>query len=690
MCTPRRGPYDDAMAIADPAQKRMRTDIQAMRAVAVLLVVVYHFWPEGPLTGGYVGVDVFFVISGFLITGHLVRGIQRDSFRLKDFWVRRARRLLPAALVVVAITVAMTPLLLPRTMWSDTFAQAISSSLYAQNVALTLASVDYLAEGSIATPLQHYWSLSVEEQFYVAWPLLLLAAALLHRKLPRLRHAIPATVGVVVVASFASSVVLTNSFPGAAYFIPLTRAWEFGVGAVVYLVGARWAIPHPARLPMVLLGASAVIASAFILDSSTPFPGSLALVPVLGSALIITAAYEGGRVGQWMAARPIRYLGNISYSLYLWHWPIAVFFFVTLRTMRVEIPPILSAIGLLAICIPIAALSKKYVEDAALQDRPARTTTRPIAFLAAGTLAVVALAGTSIAVDNRARDRLESIKMASLNAADGCLGAGSLGRDDCDGQALVGPPELAEDDLPVVYAEGCQAGPREATLQSCEFGTGSGPRVALVGDSHATSWFPAVAKVARENGWRITTFLKSSCRWSAYQDTGGALERASCVEWNEKLSEKLQGSDFTAVVTGYLSRPTDDERLTQLADGFRRAWDAVDPDTHIFAIADTPQISTKSSLCLFGSSAPPATCAEPLAAEQSSERVLEEAEADDESVEVIDLNSAFMQDGSVATVVGGLVVWRDQHHFTASFSETLAPLLESQIEADVEEDSLAD
>jgi peptidoglycan/LPS O-acetylase OafA/YrhL len=676
--------YDGTVTAATLPKGRVRTDIQAMRALAVLLVVIYHFWPEGPFTGGYVGVDVFFVISGFLITGHLIRGIEHDSFQLRNFWLRRARRLLPAALVVIFATVAATPLLLPQTMWADTFSQAIASSLYVQNFALTLDSVDYLAEGSVPTPLQHYWSLSVEEQFYIAWPLFLVMAALLGRRLPRIRHAIPATIGAVILVSFVSSVVLTNSFPGAAYFIPLTRAWEFGIGAVVYLTAERWSPPRAARLPLALGGTAAVIVSALLFDSSTPFPGSLALVPVIGSALIIAAAHEEGRVGKLIAARPVQGLGAISYSLYLWHWPIAVFFFTMMRTLGLEVPPVLAAIGLLLICIPIAWITKKFVEDAALRGRAGRSVGRPIGVLLASTIAVVALAGALTAIDNGTRARLESIKAAGLQSESECLGARSLGRADCGEQMLIGPPVLAEDDLPVIYAEGCQAGPREDALKSCEFGSETGPHIALVGDSHATSWFPALERLAQERGWHITTFLKSSCRWSTYQNANAPLERASCVAWNARLAEELRTSNYAAVLTGYFSRSTDVEESGQLAEGFRQAWDAVDPDTQIVAMVDTPSISPGSSFCLFGSSAPPSACAEPPATQQSSLKVLEAADAGDESVEILNMNYAFMQDGKVATVVGGLVVWRDQHHFTASYSESLAPLLEAHIADEVE------
>jgi len=665
-----------------PEAPRIRGDIQALRALAVLLVVAYHFWPEGPVRGGYVGVDVFFVISGFLITSHLVRSMEAGTFSFRAFWSRRARRLLPVAIVVIGVVVVATPVLAPQTMWRETALQAVASSLYVQNIALTLSSVDYLAEDGVATPLQHYWSLSLEEQFYILWPILLVGAVVLGRRAGRPRKAVVVAIVVVAAISFVASIGLTGVFPGAAYFVPVTRAWEFAVGAAVFLLTSRYGLHRRLRLVLLASGTVLVIVPAFVYDAQTSFPGAAALVPVLGAGAMIAAAYNQGAVGAILNARPLRAIGDASYSLYLWHWPIAVFAFIAIRSADAALPQPLVAAILFGIAIPVSILSKKYVEDAAMPGGSLsrlRVAPKALVVLPGATVVVVLAASSLLYADHGLRAELSAERAAALAADDGCLGAGVELRDDCGPQPLVAPAVLAEDDLPPVYSEGCQAGPREERLISCSWGRPSPVRVALVGDSHAASWFPALERAAAEQGWQLVTFLKSSCRWSTYQDSGGPIEHASCVSWNDQLSRELVTGDFDAIVTGYYSRPLAVQDLEAVATGFAEAWAPVPDDTHIIAMVDTPQISDESVLCLFGSLADPASCeSEPVGLNTSTD-VLRRAVASTPSSTVVDLSSAFLDDGDARTVAGGLVVWRDAHHFTASFSRTLSPVLESAI-----------
>ncbi|MDQ5808759.1 MAG: acyltransferase, partial [Actinomycetota bacterium] len=218
----------------------MRSEIQALRGIAVLLVVVFHLWPSA-LPGGFVGVDVFFVISGFLITGQLVREVDRTGrVSLAGFWARRARRILPAALVVLAACALLTKAAVPETQWDQFFGEIVASAAYVENWHLAEAAVDYQAADDAPSPVRHFWSLSVEEQFYLVWPLLIVAALLAGRRW------IPWTLGAVTAASFAWSLHETAADPAAAYFVTPTRAWEFGVGGLLALLPlTRRATPAP-------------------------------------------------------------------------------------------------------------------------------------------------------------------------------------------------------------------------------------------------------------------------------------------------------------------------------------------------------------------------------------------------------------------------------------------------------------
>src|SRR5450631_865530 len=236
---------DRPRRVAERANRQFLPEIQVLRAVAVTLVVIFHFWP-GSLTGGYVGVDAFFVISGYLITSHLFREADRTgTVKLSAFYARRARRLLPASILVLLFVVAGTFLLLPTDLWASTAHEVTASGFYVQNLWLATQAVTYSASNSVASPVTHYWSLSAEEQFYLVWPGLIIISCLVARRW--LRGHTTRTVGFTLLAvtagSFACSVWATQVYPAAAYFITATRAWEFGAGALVVLLMRKWAPP---------------------------------------------------------------------------------------------------------------------------------------------------------------------------------------------------------------------------------------------------------------------------------------------------------------------------------------------------------------------------------------------------------------------------------------------------------------
>ena len=288
------------------------------------LVVVYHFWPER-VTGGFVGVDVFFVISGFLITSHLLSRPPRDWAGLAGFWGRRIRRLLPASFLVLAATLAATLLIAPRTMWEATATQTAAAALYVENWLLAGQAVDYLAIDNVPTPVQHFWSLSIEEQFYLAWPVLILIAYWVASRLVRVRvkTLVVGLFGVIVGLSLAASVLYTAGDPAAAYFVTWTRVWELGVGGlaacvfvrVSRLLGDRDGL----RSLLAYAGLAMVLASALLFDAATPFPGVAALIPVAGTALVLLAAVQRSPLSPLpvMALRPVQAIGDWSYSIYL-------------------------------------------------------------------------------------------------------------------------------------------------------------------------------------------------------------------------------------------------------------------------------------------------------------------------------------------------------------------------------------
>lgn len=306
---------------------RFRPDIEGMRAVAVGLVVLYHAF-RVPFTGGFVGVDVFFVISGFLITDLLLRERSRTGhISISRFYARRARRILPAATLVVLATVFATYYRLGFIAGNQIADDAKWTALFTANIHFGLLGTDYLGSQLPPSPLQHMWSLGVEEQFYLLWPGLFLGLAVLVRG-ERHRNALAMTLLGIIGASLAWSVIETRSNATWAYFSPLARAWELALGALVAVLATVAARVRPSWLIELLglCGITGIVGSALVLNSSTHYPGSAVVVPVISTALLIATgcANQHTLVGRALAVRPMQWIGARSYSLYLWHWPFLI------------------------------------------------------------------------------------------------------------------------------------------------------------------------------------------------------------------------------------------------------------------------------------------------------------------------------------------------------------------------------
>jgi peptidoglycan/LPS O-acetylase OafA/YrhL len=334
-----------------------RPDVQALRALAVSVTIVNHLWPNSPLTGGYVGVDVFFVISGFLISSQLIREIDSTGrLQLARFYARRVRRLLPAAFLVLVLVAIAAYLFVPRPQWSDYGREITASALYWQNWLVATKPGD----PTLFTAVQHYWSLSVEEQFYLCWPLLLLV---LFKIAPKIRFTGIAVVGL---ASLAFSVYLTGANQYVAYLITPVRVWELALGSVVAMAGTKLELPRIAANLVSLIGMAAMVFAVLVFGAHSEFPGALALVPAVGAALVIVGGTSPRR--QWhtpvTSSAPVQLVGNLSYSLYLWHWPLIVlvpYVFPGAAAGGTISTPV--GLAIVAASLALAYLSKRLVED---------------------------------------------------------------------------------------------------------------------------------------------------------------------------------------------------------------------------------------------------------------------------------------------------------------------------------------
>jgi len=675
------------------ARSEVFPEIQGLRFIAVGAVVLYHLWPNR-ITGGYVGVDVFFVISGFLITSHLLREVLASGrIRLGRFYARRARRLLPASLLVLALIAIATWLLLPSRLWGQVLHEVVGATFYVENWVLAAASVDYLAQNTnIASPVQHYWSLSVEEQFYLVWPLLMLAAAFLVGRRPgsspaTLRRALFIALALVFGVSLVLSVVQTLRDPGPAYFATYTRAWEFAAGGLLAIVLRRGAGSSVARSLMSWAGIALIGATVLLYTPATPFPGYWAALPVLGTVLVIAAGDPENRwaPGILLRRRPVQYLGDISYSTYLVHWPLIVFGpYLLLRPLGA-----VEKLVILALTIVLAALSKRFVEDPARR-APflAQSGRRTLAALALAIVPIVAfsLVASNVAAANIQRDKEQAAQL--LEAAGDCLGAGALVSSGCEPRpgALIPSPDAALTDD--VNTPECWSRNGDDSLKVCSSGPEGGPRVALVGDSHSNQYLAAMQRIAEDYGWRVDVYGKTGCVWTrAVQEQDPAWVE-NCESWKKKLDERLTSIEpYDVIVTSYqatspFAAPDGDRDIdAAIVQGFVDAWTPVAArGTKIVAIRDNPRPRADYLACIAQHRDDPGSaCA--VSQKQALDFFDGQADAVTQvpGAALLDLTDLFCIDSVCEPVIGNVIVYRDATHLTSSYTRTMAPMMRDRI-----------
>lgn len=679
----RREPFRRSPEHAEPS--RFIPHVQGLRAIAVLFVVLYHFWP-GRLPGGYVGVDVFFVISGFLITGHLMRELEATGrVRLAQFWARRARRLLPASLLVLlfcALVIA-SPYLFPTSGLPAELREILASTFYVENWYLAFSSADYLAHSGEPTTVQHYWSLSLEEQFYMLWPLIMLLAAWIAVKMTRgtVRRAVLIALGAVTVASFTFCVVFTLTNPAPAYFVTFARMWQFGIGAMIALVPLLRVRNALGSFVLGWGGVLALLYTAFTFDAQTPFPGYMALIPTLGAAAIIAAS----NTARWwyptrvLAVRPAQFVGDISYSLYLWHWPLIV--------IAPSVPfwglTIYHRVALLVLCFVLAWLTKRFVEDP-MRSFKVLTSRRPRVTLWWSLVAMLVVAGTVggawLANAPAYRSGVAAIEELRENPPD-CFGAASVLDDGCVdvdfGDQILPAPGFAAADRP--SEEQCFVQLNDTRAVACEFGSDDpdAPRIALIGDSHAFQLLTTFERIADDNGWHLTTFFKGACPWNTTPLTTPGAFGAACQEWRSNAFAALEEGGFDAVFTSaiattpYSSAGFDSSHDAAVA-GYREAWGAmVAQGVPVVTVVDNPTWENDPNKCLrtqgFGH------CDGQRSQVLAEHDAIRDAATGFDGVTLLDFTDVFCGEEICSPVVGGANVYRDEDHLTVSFVDSLAP-----------------
>jgi peptidoglycan/LPS O-acetylase OafA/YrhL len=657
-----------------PQTAQRRPEIQGLRAVAALLVAIYHIW-LGRVSGG---VDVFFVVSAYVVTKALMRQIEGSGrIGFAEFWGKLVRRLLPTAMLVLCTTAIVSVYLLPRPLWDETIPQIIASIFYVENWQLAFDAVDYLEQGRTASPVQHYWALSVQGQFYVLWPIVMSGALVVARRLRvDMRASLIATFGAVLVVSLTYSILATRSNQPFAYFNTFARLWEFACGALLAAMSAPSMRPS-VRAAFGWAGLAGIVACGLIFQVSNAFPGYGALWPVGCALLIIVCGNSGSRFGadRLLAWRPFVYLGGISYALYLWHWPILVFYRWLTDQDNVGL---IAGLGVLAVATGIAALSTRLVENPLRFSSPPLPASRSVVAFAAAFAApvlVVALGWAVHYVDRKHYDA-RSIPVDHPDYP------GALARE--EGFRYEGRPDAplypgmlaVEDDVPAVYRDGCYLPDPQWSREHCVYGALSSPRLlALVGGSHSVHWLPALDLLAKKHGWRIVVYTKSNCLFSA---AGESIEQDRwCREWNDHALQVVLEDRPEVLFTTATRGTGPDEHVPP---EFLERWAELESaDITVVAIRDTPRMVFWVPQCLEVKGAQSPRCAQPRNNVLAETNPVERLGAWPSNVRFIDMTEYFCDTHACLPSIGNIIVYSDDSHVTQAYSRTLAPMLERQL-----------
>lgn len=515
-----------------------------------MAVLLYH--AGVPLiAGGYVGVDVFFVISGYLITGLLLREVRRTgTISITRFYAGRAKRLLPSVAVVLVVVAALAWVMLPPVRRSAVSGEIVAAACYVVNWLLAARSVDYSAVGADVSPVQHFWSLAVEEQFYLVWPVLLIAVAWWARRRGwGVTRPLGVTLGLLTLATFAYGWYASNADGDWAYFSTVTRGWELGLGGLVAIVFAgprrvsrRWSVA------LATVGAVAVVASCVLFSDTTTFPGVAALLPTVGLAAVIVAGTAG--TDTWpvraLTLAPVRHVGRVSYTWYLWHWPPLVFAQAHWGHLSVA-----TGIAIVAASYVPAYLTHRFVEQR-LRHREVLVR-RPMAALRLGAVC------TAVAVACGVGVRVAQPSLAGANRSDvsGAKAAPKKGLGVQESVRAIRPlPQDAADDRGRMHDDGCLVPKKKTESPPCVYGDpDSDTTVVLFGDSHAMHWSPALIKVAEKRHWKLIGLTKSGCSPAAVRiyARGSGREYRECDEWREHALDRIARLNPAMVLTSSLA-----------------------------------------------------------------------------------------------------------------------------------------
>ena len=683
----------------NPPKHQFRSDIEGLRGFAVLAVVLFHANFPG-ITGGFVGVDVFFVISGFLITGMLWRELSTTgSIRLGHFFGARARRLLPAGVLVLAVTAVASYVFLPPLQIGEVLGDAIASALYVGNYRLAIRGTDYLAAGSPPSTFQHFWSLGVEEQFYFVWPALMIGmayAVLRWRRRTVTRTDMVGLLVFVAAISFAVCLYWTTSSRPWAYFSLPSRAWELAAGGLIALSAPLWGrLSRDFAAVVGGLGLTLLVVSCFRFDSQTAFPGLAALLPITGTALVLGAGCASVRhgAGRVLSAPVLRSCGRISYAWYLWHWPLLV-----IAAAMVGHPlGWIAGLPLIAVSAGLATATLRMVENPVRFAPALRHSARRSLIVGGGltggavALALILLATASAPVGSGAAAAPMKLPDSPVSAvSDLTADVQKVVAESAQAHAVPKnlSPTLAHApvDKPDVFVNGCVRSWRDVGQSTCATGDLTSKfTVALIGDSHAAMWNPAYEILANQQHWRLETLAKITCPLLDLPISSPYLGRdyTECKQWRGQIVDRLKAEKPQVIVLDMSRRYGRDFGFAINTPQWYGAITKMVADlkttgAKVIVLGSVPDPHSTVPTCVSAHLSDATACAP-----ARSKGVNDAASADEGRAVTagggafVDLTPLFCTDQQCPVIIGNNLVFRDDNHITIEYAEAVAPVIGS-------------
>lgn len=650
-------------------KRQYRPEIEGIRVIAALLVAVYHIWMS-QVSGG---VDVFFVVSGFLITTSLLSKYARDGYiKFGSFVFGLLKRLLPHAFVVLIFITIASYFILPEVRYFETIREIVASIFYFENWQLAITGTDYLDQHNEQSPVQHFWAMSIQGQFYIIWFIIISLSIWIFNKTKfNLKNIFITVLAVLFVMSFIYSVYLTGVNQPWAYFDTRTRVWEFAIGGLLMVFIFKIKLPMIISFFVGWLGLIILSTTGIIFDVGQSFPGYVALVPVLAAVLMLIAGQNPSTYGveKALGSRPMVWLGGLSYGIYLWHWPLLIFYYEIFETTEVNLVNGLVIILLSILLSYLTSITiEKPINNSFKQNKNILKSFKPIIGMF---IVLISLVGTWYFYS----ENQSSIDMDLIGSED-YPGAFVSFEEYSNPPAVEPIPSLSgiSNDRAKPYGDGCHVSPGDSEVTVCEYGDTENYNhtVALVGGSKSTHWLPSLETFAQEENIKILNMTKSGCRF-----TTSANVVEDCYEWNEDIVQTIVEENVDLVVTLVDVNTQEDEVIPE---GFLEQFEKLNNNNiPVLGLRDTPHFDKNIPECLNDNEMNIEECGAEKAQMYDEPSGWERLENPPNNVHYRDYTNFICPDGFCAPIVGNVIVYIDHNHLSVTFTETMGPIIRGDV-----------